>query len=171
MTREAIQAIFLALNQAGVRYLVVGGLAVVAHGYVRFTADVDLVLDPEIDNLRRAVAVFGQLGYQPRAPVPLEDFLDPAKRAQWRAEKGMVAFSLFSSQRARTEVDLFLEAPFDFSAALARAKHEEASPGVPVCMVGLADLLGMKRAAGRAKDLEDIRVLEQLHGKAADGPG
>ncbi len=47
MTSSSVQAIIQALNEAGVRYLVVGGLAVVAHGHVRFTADVDLVLDDD----------------------------------------------------------------------------------------------------------------------------
>jgi hypothetical protein len=54
MTTEGVTAIFRALAEARVRYLVVGGLAVVAHGYVRFTADVDLVLDLESGNVERA---------------------------------------------------------------------------------------------------------------------
>jgi len=47
MTIRSLETIVRALDGARVRYLIVGGLAVVAHGYVRFTADVDLVLDPE----------------------------------------------------------------------------------------------------------------------------
>lgn len=43
MELSAVTAIASALNDAGVRYLVVGGLAVNAHGYVRMTMDVDLV--------------------------------------------------------------------------------------------------------------------------------
>lgn len=169
MTREAVQAIFSALNQAGVRYLVVGGLAVVAHGCVRFTADIDLVVDLETENLRKALEVFAKLDYRPRAPVALEDFLDPAKRKSWQVEKGMVALALFNPQRARTEINVFIESPFDFDAALRDAKLDEAAPGLTVSIVGLAELLRMKRAAGRAKDLEDIRILEQLHGKSPDG--
>ena len=41
------EPVFLALNEAGVRYVIVGGLAVVLHGYPRFTADLDIVLDLE----------------------------------------------------------------------------------------------------------------------------
>jgi hypothetical protein len=47
MQRRSIEAIVQALDAANVRYLIAGGLAVVAHGHLRFTADVDLVLDPE----------------------------------------------------------------------------------------------------------------------------
>ena len=72
MTRHGVESLFEALNAAGVRYLVVGGLAVVAHGYVRFTADVDLVLDLEAENARRALDVMRNLGYRPRAPVAME---------------------------------------------------------------------------------------------------
>jgi len=39
-----VAAILRALNDADVRYLIVGGLAVIAHGYVRYTADLDIVL-------------------------------------------------------------------------------------------------------------------------------
>src|SRR5688572_3753849 len=72
----SVETIVQTLNDAGVRYLVVGGLAVVAHGFVRFTADVDLVLDLAADNLNKAVAALSSLGYRPRAPVPLHEFAD-----------------------------------------------------------------------------------------------
>ena len=70
MQKQSVETILGALNRARVRYLVVGGLAVVAHGYVRFTADLDLVLDPERESLRRAIYALTALGYRPRAPAP-----------------------------------------------------------------------------------------------------
>jgi hypothetical protein len=60
-------AIVEGLNAAGARYLIAGGLAVVAHGHVRFTADVDIVLDMSGANLERAIRALGGLGYRPRA--------------------------------------------------------------------------------------------------------
>ncbi len=96
MQRGSVQTLFRALHERGVRYLVAGGLAVVAHGYVRFTADVDLVLAPEADNLRAALDVLRTLDYRPRPPVDLDDFLDPEMRASWVREKGMMVFSLYS---------------------------------------------------------------------------
>lgn len=49
MRLASFEAIVRALNAAKVRYLVAGGMAVNAHGYLRFTQDVDLVvaLDPK----------------------------------------------------------------------------------------------------------------------------
>src|SRR5262249_23635116 len=80
MERRSVEAIFGALNGCGARYLVVGGLAVVAHGYVRLTADIDLVLDPDPGALKRAIAALESLGYRPRAPVEFAEFADAAKR-------------------------------------------------------------------------------------------
>ena len=121
MEKRSVEEIVRALNEAGVRYLIVGGVAVVAHGYLRFTADLDLILDLAEDNLRRAVAALAGEGYRPRAPVPLEAFIDAVNRAQWVRDKQLTVFSLDSSQHPRTEVDLFVEAPFDFDKAYAEA--------------------------------------------------
>lgn len=54
MERRSIEAIAGSLNDADVRYRIVGGVAVVAHGFVRFTADLDLVLDTDRSSLERA---------------------------------------------------------------------------------------------------------------------
>jgi len=162
MERIGIEAIIRALNAADVRYLVAGGLAVIAHGFVRFTADVDVVLDLEPGNLRRAIPALTSLGYRPRAPVEFEQFADPAERARWASEKGLTVFSLFSPAHPAIEVDLFLEAPFEFESAYARSPRLEVAPGVPASFVALPDLIAMKRKAGRAQDLVDIDRLETL---------
>ena len=51
MKLKSVRAVIEALNGAQVRYLVVGGLAVVAHGYLRFTNAVDLVIQLQPDNM------------------------------------------------------------------------------------------------------------------------
>jgi hypothetical protein len=70
-----------ALAAAEVRYVLVGGVAVILHGVPRTTADVDLVLDLEVDNVRRFIDAVGALGYVPRAPVPAIQLADPEARA------------------------------------------------------------------------------------------
>ena len=129
MERRSVEAIFGALNGCGARYLVVGGLAVVAHGYVRLTADIDLVLDPDPDSLRRSIAALEALGYRPRAPVEFAEFADPAKRRQWARDKGLTVFSVFSPGHRATEIDLFLEVPFDFERAYTRAARFHLADG------------------------------------------
>src|SRR5437763_8257534 len=100
METRSVDAIVEALNSANVRYLVAGGLAVVAHGYVRFTADVDIILDLEQANVARAVTALEALGYRPRAPVAFGEFADPQKRAQWVRVKNLMVFSVYSPRNA-----------------------------------------------------------------------
>ncbi|MFA5138666.1 MAG: hypothetical protein WC728_05475 [Elusimicrobiota bacterium] len=168
MQATSVETIIRALNGAGARYMIAGGLAVVAHGFLRFTADIDIVLAFDDENLGRALPALSKLGYQPRAPVPMQDFIDPAKRAVWVKEKGMRVFSLFSSAHPATEIDVFVEPPFDFDAAYAAALRQELCPGVEAVFVGLDDLLRMKRDAGRPKDLQDIGELESLRKDLGD---
>lgn len=159
MQTRSVEAIVRALTAANVRYLVVGGLAVVAHGFVRFTADVDLVLDLDELNLHRAIAALTSLGYRPRAPVAFEQFLDPAKRALWVREKGLTVFSLYSPAHQATEVDVFVEAPFDFEEAYERAVRADVAPDLAATFAGLDDLIALKRRAGRPQDALDIEGL------------
>ncbi len=166
MERRSVEAIIRGLNEADVRYLVVGGLAVVAHGHARFTGDVDLVLDLDPANALRAVEALAALDYRPRAPVPLREFADPARRREWIEAKGLTVFSLASPAHPATEVDLFVEEPFDFAATHARAVRFEVAPGLAATFISRADLVDMKRRAGRPVDLDDARVLESL-----DRPG
>lgn len=159
METRSIDAIFRALNGAGVRYLVAGGLAVVAHGYLRYTADVDLILDLTEENLRKAVAVFAALNYTPQVPVPLEQFIDAENRSLWIREKQLLVFSLFSASHPKTVVDLFVQPPLNFEHAYRNAATKEIAPGISATIVSLDDLISLKVQAGRPNDLEDIRQL------------
>jgi len=171
MDRRSVEQIVDALNRAEARYLIVGGLAVVAHGVVRFTADIDIVLDPDEAAMRRATQALSGLGYKPRAPVDLAEFVDESKRKAWIRDKGLTVFSLFSPAHSATEVDLFVETPFDFESVYARARRFEVAPGLEATFVGLADLIEMKRKAGRPRDLEDISNLETHGADAQHGHG
>ena len=101
MERGSVVAIVSALNQHQVRYLIVGGLAVVAHGFVRFTADVDIILSLDEENLGRAINALKALGYRPRAPVEFDEFIDPSTRKRWAEEKNMTVFSSDSACSVR----------------------------------------------------------------------
>jgi hypothetical protein len=50
-----------ALNQEGARYLLIGGFAVILHGFVRSTKDVDLLVDPSEENIRAVKRALGTL--------------------------------------------------------------------------------------------------------------
>lgn len=167
MKKQSVETIIRALNEASVRYLIAGGLAVVAHGYVRFTADVDLMLDLRVDNVKRALAALSSLGYCPRAPVPIEQFANEEIRRDWVQQKNLTVFSLHSAHHPSTEVDLFVQSPIEFEAAYVRASKLELMPGVCATFVNYPDLVSMKRTAGRPQDLEDIEQLRKMR-EAAD---
>jgi hypothetical protein len=169
MDKPSIEAIVESLETEGVRYLIAGGLAVVAHGYVRLTVDVDIILDLEGENVLRAVRAFERVGYRPRVPVPFESLADPEERRRWADEKGMRVFSLYHPDSPLTEVDLFVQPPFaDFEDAMSRAVRLPIREGLEATFVGLVDLLALKRAAGRPKDLLDIENLERLAREEAE---
>jgi len=166
-----IERVLRALEAAGVRYLVVGGVAVVLHGHPRFTADLDLAIALDAANVQAAFAALGTLGYRPRVPVTAELFADRAERDRLVSEKGMTVLSFASPALAMTEVDVFAAPPFDFDEAHARAE-QVALGEVSVRVASIADVIEMKRRVGRPKDLEDVAILEQLardRGETEDG--
>jgi hypothetical protein len=162
MSAGALTEIFRALDEADVRYLTVGGVAVVMHGHPRFTADLDLVLDLTPSNASATIVALQKLGYRPRAPVPAEDFANEEIRATWREEKGLTVFSLWSPSHPGTEVDLFVEEPFDFAEAWSRRLDAVLNDGTTVRVVGMDDLRFLKQQAGRPKDLDDLDKLDEI---------
>lgn len=158
---EAIERVLAGLEGAGVDYLVVGGVAVVLHGHLRTTGDLDLVLRMDDANIRRALEVLAALGFRPRLPVPAEQFALADRRREWIEAKGMTVFSLWDPGTPAFAVDLFAEEPFDFEQVHGRALRVPLAT-TTAAVIGLADLIEMKRAAGRARDQDDLLHLEAL---------
>ena len=156
--QRGIQEVLAALEEAEVRYLVVGGVAVVLHGHLRTTLDLDLVVHLEKENVSRALRALAGLGLEPRVPVPLEMFASPQARESWIHEKGMTVFSLWHPEDPRLVVDLFVEEPFDFEEIYQRALVVSL-PRARATVISLADLVQMKRAVARPKDKEDVEAL------------
>ena len=162
MEVRSVETIVRTLNDARVQYLIVGGLAVNAHGYERLTVDVDLVIGLKEENILRALRVLQAAGWQIGAPLKAEEFADPARRESLRREKNMVVLRLWSDLHRRTPIDIFVREPFDFEGELARAKWEPVAGGIPAPIVSYETLIAMKKDAGRDKDLLDIENLRKL---------
>ena len=148
MEVRSIEAIVRALNGAKVKYLIVGGLAVVAHGYERLTNDVDLVISLKRQNIIRGLRALIDIGYNLKIPVTPEQFADPRQ--------------LWSDVHRRTPVDVFVYEPFDFQREFPRALREPVFGKVPAFIVSYETLLQMKQSAGRGQDLVDIDKLRRL---------
>jgi hypothetical protein len=162
MKVTSIEAIAAALSGAEVRYLVAGGIAVNAHGYLRMTNDLDIVIHLDPDNLMRAWSALEGLGYYPTIPVTLEEFADRATRERWIREKGMQVLGLWSDDHRETPIDVFITEPFDFQIEYAEAYWGEVSPDLMVPFVQLKTLIRMKDAVGRPSDLEDVQHLRWI---------
>ena len=154
-------SLFKALDAAGVRYVVVGGLATVLHGYARFTADVDLVIDLRKSEAEKAVRTLVDLGLKPRLPVDPIQFADPVVREFWRKEKNMEVFSFFDPRNPVVTLDLFVYEPVPFHELLLRAKLMDIG-GIRVPVCSIEHLIGLKLKAARPRDLDDIEHLREI---------
>ena len=156
-----IEQTITALSSAGIRFVVVGGVAVVLHGHLRATVDLDLVLDLEPANVLAAITALEQTGLVPLIPVAAEQFADPATREAWMRERNMIVFSLRDPDDFRSTVDLFLRDPIPFDELFDAATC--VSLGDTTCRIASrSHLIAMKREAGRSQDLADIEALLEL---------
>jgi hypothetical protein len=161
MRLDQIISVVEALNKADVQYLIVGGLAVNAHGHVRYTNDLDLVISLEPANIRRGLDTLAELGYRPKTPVTSAQFADSKLRDRWRTEKGMVVLNLWSDLWRESPIDVFVHEPFDFASEHRAAKFFPLTDNITAPFVSLPTLLSMKAEAGRPRDLIDIAELKR----------
>jgi hypothetical protein len=159
---KSLEAIFGALQEADARYIVVGGLAVVAHGHVRTTQDVDLVLDLSADSLQRALNAFHSLEYRPLIPVSINDFANPELRRDWIENRNMKVFNLVSDRYPDTVIDIFPKEPFSFEAEFARAELKNVTPNIQARVAAIPALIALKIEANRPIDIDDISKLRKL---------
>ena len=153
--------VFRELDSRSIRYVVVGGVALVLHGVVRLTVDLDLMVQLERANLVAFVEAMEALGYRPRVPVPARDFVEPENRERWRTEKGMTVFSFFHPTGQGKLVDVFVDEPIPFQEVdQSKTMVKAADFSIPV--VSIPHLKRLKTIAGRPQDLADIEAIEAI---------
>jgi len=155
------EPIFEILNTAGVRYVVVGGLATVLYGHARLTADVDLAVDLAPEEAAKTIRALVDKGFRPQVPVPPEEFAKRTVREGWLREKNMRAFSLVDSANPMRVVDLLLKPDVPFEQLLTRSEEVLVNK-TKVRIASIDDLITLKRRAGRPQDLSDIEQLEAI---------
>src|SRR4051812_32527229 len=142
-----------ALNVAGVAYVIVGGIAVAAHGVVRATADLDLVPEPSAANLDLLAQTLTDLG----AEHPLDDVLTGKSLAL------PVSFKLRTRHGALQVLNRMPAVP-SYEQLRANAITVVLTPEVHAVICSLADLRAMKLESGRPRDLVDVAELDELNG-------
>jgi hypothetical protein len=141
------------LNAAGAKYLVVGAAALSYHGHPRGTADFDVWVEPSPDNaprVYRALAAFGA----PMEQVTLGDFQHDD--TIW----------MIGAEPLRVDILTGIEGVTFEEAWPRRLSARVRDMDVPV--MSREDLIRNSRAAGRDKDLQDLKRLERRHVDAAD---
>lgn len=161
MAAMKIAELLKSLSEARVDYVLVGGLAVQLHGYLRSTFDIDLVLAMNDENLTRFIGVARGFGMKPVIPVDIDALRDARQIEQWHRDKGMLAFALREPQAGGNVIDILVRPEITYERLLENAVEAELS-GSKVRIAGIADLLVMKRAANRPKDRLDIEALEKI---------
>lgn len=157
----AYDDVFAALDAAAVRFVVVGGVAVVLQGHPRMTVDLDLVVELETRSVRRSVEALLALGFVPRLPVDPLEFADAQTRRSWVEGRNLQVFSFYDPTSPLREVDLFADYPLPFE-ELCREARTVLLGGVPVAVASIAHLIAMKTAAGRPQDRADIAALTAM---------
>lgn len=132
------------LNKSGVRYIIIGGFAVVAHGLERYTFDLDIAIDPTRENAAIVLESLRQAGVPGSTDLSESEFM---------CDVGVTLYLETGAVDIHTET-----AGLDFDKAYSR-KESSVVDGVEVHVASVEDLILMKRAAGRPKDLQDLRFL------------
>jgi hypothetical protein len=137
-------SLLAAFAAAKVDFAVVGGVAVIAHGYLRTTRDLDIFIRPTEDNARAAFDALVSLGV-PLTGMDASDLLDDEEHLRFGPDED--------------HVDILAsigEMPFD---RVWRNRVEVEIGGVAIPFISKADLMDNKREVGRLRDLADVEEL------------
>jgi hypothetical protein len=136
------------LNAHEVEYLIVGGYALMAHGHLRYTGDIDFWVNPSAENAARLMKVLnefgmGSLGITQKSLCTPDTVIQmgyPPARIDLLTSIESVEFSDAYANRAQAEID-----------------------NIPLTIISRAHFLKNKRALGRHKDLADVEALDPPH--------
>lgn len=142
-----------ALNAGGVQFVVIGGVAVGAHGHIRATEDLDIVPDPDRDNLDRLGNVL--VGLDARLAGDPERGIDPDVRRSLARGRNLTVTTHLG------DLDIVQRlAGIPAWDELAGDAESTALADQPIRVSSRAHLIAMKRARASLQDQADIEALE-----------
>lgn len=146
--------VFETLDRHGVDYVTIGAWAVIAHGYVRATTDIDFMAKLDRDNLERLAAALSELNARLRGVDADKlgiDLTDPEVLGNGAS---------FTMETDAGPLDFLNDVPGADRYDQLRSRASKANAGgVAVWVVDYDDLIAMKEASGRPQDLLDIQQL------------
>lgn len=160
MTFAARRSLLHRLVDAGFDFVLIGGMAVIAHGHVRATKDVDVIFETSPENCERFAAVLERLG----AEIVVADTLPADGRitSEWLAEGGHLVFATEAGQLdAMPSVS-----GLDYAKLASRAIEIELAGGRIALACSYEHLVALKEAAGRQQDIADLEALRAIRERA-----
>lgn len=136
-----------AFNECHVDYILVGGYAVIYHGYGRTTGDLDLWVRANEENYKRIEKAF-RIFHMPLGDMTLDNFLSIEKFDVFKYGRSPVKIDVMTVCKGLNFEEVFLHSSIT------------TIQDVAIRVIDIRDLLAAKRAAGRPKDLDDITELE-----------
>jgi hypothetical protein len=132
------------LNEESVEYVVLGGHAVIAHGYLRTTGDIDIFVGPTDQNAGRILRALERFGYT-NGEFERNDFTQVPNFLSFSRYNGWIDLLTFT-------VGVTFDECYKNRVILD-------TEGVPVNFISLSDLIRNKQATGRPQDLRDLENL------------
>lgn len=129
------------LKDHGAEYMIVGGYAVGVHGYPRYTGDLDIWLNPTLDNARRVLAAIAAFGF---GSVGL-------KESDLMQEGNVIQFG-----QPPLRIDLLTSIDGVTFPECYADRKEVTFDGLSMNFIGYHDLIRNKKASGRHRDLDDV---------------
>lgn len=146
--QEDFRDFLKALNDQEVKYIMVGGLAVVLHGHARVTGDMDIWVENTAENYKKLARAFEQF-HMPVFDMSLEKFLNVKECDVFSFGRNPVGIDIMTAVKGLNFKEAYnLSTLFDDEDLLIRVIH-------------INHLIEAKKAAGRLKDLDDINQLQK----------
>ncbi len=138
------------LADGGVEFVVVGGVAVTLHGYVRLTEDVDILIAHSSENVTRLLAALGDYG---------EGFARELSAADFTDEEGAIRIV---EETEQSQLDVFTRMTGLYFADLIPNAGSFELAGHSIRYASKSDLIRLKSASHRDKDRLDVAALQRL---------
>ena len=139
-----LKGVLGSLERHDVRYILIGGIAAILHGVPRVTLDADLLIQADPENASKLLLALREAGLG----------------TAYMIEAGELLSQDITIFKDKIRVDVMTTAPgIDFESAW-QHRERPSFEDQPFNLLSKSDLIAAKKASGRPKDLEDVRLLE-----------
>ncbi len=146
------------LEDSGLAYAIVGGMALALHGAVRGTIDLDLCMALDEKSLSKAENFFKENHFVSRIPVNAKEIFQ--FREEYIAKKNLIAWSFYHRHKPSFVVDVLLIEDVKRIKIVKMKAY-----GIHIAVASIDDLIRMKTKSGRPQDVEDVKALRELKKK------